>query len=152
LLVAAGLASGPLLLADGRVVVGVVALVVGLPVAALSARSLHSLSGRWIVLVPAGLVIVDTLTLPDPVLFLRERIRALQPVERGDPLTPGMLDVRLGARGGSVAMRLDAPVEFLQVRRGLRGSTPSRATEVCFATVDRADLLVTAADRRINIA
>lgn len=151
LLVAAGLVSGPLLLADGRIVTGVVALVVGLPAAGVAARSLHSLSRRWIVLVPAGLVIVDALTLPDPVLFLRERIRALQPVARRQQLAPGVLDVRLGARGGSVTMRLDAPIEFLQVRRGLRGSRPSHATEVCFATVDHADLLVTAAGRRIHV-
>ena len=76
LLVAAGLAGGPLLLADGRIVTGVITLVLGIPVAALAARSLHSLSGRWAVLVPAGLVLVDSMTLPDPVLFLRERIRS----------------------------------------------------------------------------
>src|SRR5204862_4002045 len=50
LLVAAGLAGGPLLLADGRIVTGTIALVVGFLVAALAARSLHSLSGRWAVL------------------------------------------------------------------------------------------------------
>ena len=71
LLVAAGLAGGPLLLADGRVVAGIVTIVVGFLVAALAARSLHSLSGRWAVLVPAGLVLVDSMTLPDPVLFPR---------------------------------------------------------------------------------
>jgi hypothetical protein len=92
------------------------------------------------------------LTLPDPVLFLRERIHALQPVARREPVAPGALDVRLGARGGSALLRLDGPVEFLQVRRGLRGSSPSRATEVSFAVVDRADLLVTAAQRRIPVA
>ena len=152
LLVAAGPVAGPLLLADGRIVVGVAALAVGIPAAWFAARSLHSLSGRWVVLVPAGLVIVDPLTLPDPVLFLRERIEALQVVQRRERVSDEVLDVRLGARGGSVAMRLDRPVEFLQTRRGLRGSRPSHATELCFATVDTPDLLVTAASRRIRVA
>ena len=43
LLIAAGVSAGPLLLADGRYVVGVVATVVGLPIAAALARSLHAL-------------------------------------------------------------------------------------------------------------
>src|SRR6266508_3619523 len=130
----------------------VVALVATAVAAAFAARSVHSLSGRWVVLVPAGLVIVDPLTLPDPVLFLRERIEALQVVQRRERVSDEVLDVRLGARGGSVAMRLDRPVEFLQTRRGLRGSRPSHATELCFATVDTPDLLVTAASRRIRVA
>ncbi len=152
LLVAAGLVSGPLLLADGRIAVGIAAVVVGFPAAALAARSLHSLSGRWAVLVPAGLVLVDPLTLPDPVLFLRERIEALQAVPRRHPVGTDVLDLRLGARGGSVEMRLDHAVEFLQTRRGLRGSSATNATEICFVTVDSPDLLLTAASRRIRVA
>src|SRR5438093_7539764 len=118
LLVAAGLAAGPLLLADGRVVAGAVALVAGFLVAALAARSLHSLSRRWAVLVPAGLVLVDSMTLPDPVLFPRERIESLRVMQRGEPVPPGALDLRLGARRGSMALTLDRPTEFLQARRG----------------------------------
>ena len=86
LLVAGGIAGGPLLLADGRIGAGIVALVVGLPLAALAARSLHGLSRRWAVLVPAGLVIVDPMTLPDPVLFVRERIESLRAMQRREPV------------------------------------------------------------------
>jgi uncharacterized protein YggT (Ycf19 family) len=152
LLVAAGLAAGPLLLADGRVGVGIGALIGGLPLAAFAARSLHSLSRRWAVLVPAGLVLVDPMTLPDPVLFLRERIETLRASHRAEPLPAAALDLRLGARGGSVAMTLDRPTEFLQTRRGLRSSGATRSTELRFATVYSSELLASAAQRRIPVA
>ncbi len=67
--IASGVAVGPLLLAAGRVAWGVVATVLGLAVAAILARSLHSLSRRLLVFVPAGLVLSDPLTMPDPVLL-----------------------------------------------------------------------------------
>jgi hypothetical protein len=151
LLVAAAVA-GPLLLADGRVGVGIAALVVGLAVAALAARSLHSLSRRWAVLVPAGLVLVDPMTLPDPVLFLRERVESLRSRPRVEPLPDAALDLRLGARGGSVAMTLDRQTELLQTRRGLRSSGSSQATELWFATVYSAEMLASAAQRRIRVS
>src|SRR5439155_6317326 len=58
-----GLTAGPLLLAARQWVLGSVAFVVGLPVASILVRSLHVLSKRWVVFVPAGLVIVDPLGL-----------------------------------------------------------------------------------------
>src|SRR5947207_1108240 len=137
LLVAAGLAGGPLLLADGRIIAGVVSLVVGFLVAALAARSLHSLSRRWAVLVPAGLVLVDAMTLPDPVLFQRERILSLQAMPRRMVPPPGALDLRLGARGGSMTMTLDRPTEMLQTRRGLGSASTAHPSVLGFATVDR---------------
>jgi hypothetical protein len=151
-LAAAGVVGGPLLLADGRIGVGIAALVVGLPVAVLAARSLHGLSRRWAVLVPAGLVLVDPMTLPDPVLFLRERIESLRALPRGEPVPGPALDLRLGARGGSVAMTLDRETELLQTRRGLRGSGATQSTELCFATVYSAEMLASAAQRRIRVS
>ena len=151
LLVAAGLAGGPLLLADGRIIAGVVSLVVGFLVAALAARSLHSLSRRWAVLVPAGLVLVDAMTLPDPVLFQRERILSLQAMPRRTVPPPGALDLRLGARGGSMTMTLDRPTEMLQTRRGLGSAATAHPSVLCFATVYRAELLTMAAARRIRV-
>jgi hypothetical protein len=152
LLVAAGVAGGPLLLADGRIGLGIAALVVGLPVAALAARSLHSLSRRWAVLVPAGVVLADPLTLADPVLFPREHIESLRAMPGGAPAPGGALDLRLGARRGSVAMTLDRPTELLQTRRGLRGAAAAHTTILCFVTVYTSELLATAAARRIRVS
>ncbi|MDQ1465853.1 MAG: hypothetical protein QOH10_268, partial [Actinomycetota bacterium] len=82
LLVAAGIASGPLLLANGAVLAGIGALVVGAPIVGVLVRSLSVLDHRWIVLVPAGLVVVDPLTFPDPVLLPREHIESMRRAPR----------------------------------------------------------------------
>jgi hypothetical protein len=150
LLVAAGFVCGPLLLADGRIVAGTVTLVLGFVVAALAGRSLHSLSRRWAVLVPAGLVLVDAMTLPDPVLFQRERILSLRAMPRRAAPPTGALDLRLGARGGSTTMTLDRPTEMLQTRRLGRAAT-EHPSVLCFATVYGSELLAAAAGRRIRV-
>jgi hypothetical protein len=152
LFVAAGVAAGPLLLADARIGAGIGALAVGVPVAAFAARSLHSLARRWAVLVPAGLVLVDPLTLPDPVLFVRERIESLRLMQRGEPVPPGSLDLRLGATRDSMALTLDRPTEFLQARRGRRGSIAVQTTDIRFAALPSRELLTTAASRRIRVS
>jgi hypothetical protein len=77
-LVAAAIACGPLLLANGDIVAGIVAVVAGAPLVFLLGRALVGLDHRWIVLVPAGLVVADPLTFPDPVLLPREQIALLR--------------------------------------------------------------------------
>jgi hypothetical protein len=103
------------------------------------------------VLVPAGLVLVDPLTLPDPVLFVRERIESLRLMQRGEPVPPGALDLRLGATRDSMALTLDRPTEFLQARRGRRGSVAVQTTDIRFAALHSRELLTSAAARRIRV-
>jgi hypothetical protein len=152
LAVGAGVAAGPLLIAGDRPVAGAIALVIGLPLAAVMVRALHGLSRRWAVLVPAGLVIVDPVTLPDPVLFLRERIVALRVADpRAEPGSEQVVDLRLGALADSLALTLDRDTEFLYTRRGARGAVPARGKQVLFAAVRSRDLLRDAATRRIPV-
>ena len=99
LLVAAGVVAPVLLLADGEIVLGVISLLIGAALVAVLSRSLESLSRRWAVLVPAGFVVVDPLTLADPVLFLREHVREVAP-EPAAAAPAEILDLRLGAGRG----------------------------------------------------
>jgi hypothetical protein len=151
LLLGAAVATGPLLLADRRWVLGGVAVVVGLVVGYIAGRALHGLSVRWAVLVPAGFVVVDPLTLSDPVLFLRERIVSLRGIGAALPTADGVLDLRLGATLGSLALTLDTPAEVFRALRRRRGAESVRSTEVCIAVVDPAGLLHAAGDRRIPV-
>ncbi len=144
--------AGPLLLADRRIVAGVLALVVGIPLGLLAARALHSLSGRWAVLVPAGFVIVDPLTLADPVLFPRARIVSLRPAGAATPLGPDGLDLRLGASAGGLELRLDLPAELYRTRRGGRATTTVRTTQILIAATTTRRLLAEAAGRAIPVA
>lgn len=149
LAVAAGLASGPLLLAAGRIAAGTAAVVVGLPIAAVLLRSLHLLSRRWAVLVPAGLVIADPMTLADPVLFVREHVVGLGPADPTRRAPPDASDLRLGAAIGSLALLLDEDLD-LSRRRG-RGRERYRGHLILFTPVKSRVLLDRAAARRLPI-
>lgn len=146
-----GIAAGPLLLADGRVVAGVVALGVGAPIVVLAARALHGLSRRWMILVPAGVVVLDPLTLADPTLFVRRHVRALRAVDAGVPVGEGRLDLRLGATLGSVELVLDGETDLVRASRGRRGGRTVGATALLVAVVRRDDLLAEAARRRVRV-
>jgi hypothetical protein len=151
LLVGAGVASGPLLLANEALIAGAIALPVGLVVAALLARSLHTLSRRWAILVPAGLVIVDPMTLADPVLFTREDTKLLEVAPRVPPPEPEAVDLRLGAVLTSLAIESRDPIPIaraLTSRQGARLVTTPRAL---FAPVRPHDLLSSAAERRLPV-
>ncbi|HXY92615.1 MAG TPA: hypothetical protein VEP49_09080 [Acidimicrobiia bacterium] len=148
-LVVAVVVGGPLLLADGRTVPGVAVLVIGAPLVYLLVRALHGLSLRWTVLVPAGFVVVDRMTLADPVLFLRERIVAMSAVDPG-PAPEGALDLRLGATLGSVVLWFDEEAELFRAVRRRRTDTV-RTRGVCVAVVRRGELLRAAAARRLPV-
>lgn len=156
-LIGAGIASGPLLLANGNVAAGVVALAVGAPVVAALARSLSALDHRWLVLVPAGLVVVDPLTFPDPVLLPREHIRSLGLAPGGSvggaaggaAEQSGDGEILVGGRGPLLITCRDTG-QF--VRRAGRTNAAVDADRLRAAPV-RADVVVAAAGaHRITVA
>ena len=104
--------GGPLLLAAGQWLAGLA--VVG--VAALAGRPvvlrLHQLSRRWLVFVPAGVVVHDPLTLADPVLFPRRMIRSFGPA----PIDNPGLDLTGGALGLALELATVEPVVVTPVR------------------------------------
>jgi hypothetical protein len=150
LLVGAGAAGGPLLIADGHIIVGVIVTPIGFAVSFALLRSLHALASRWLVLVPAGVVVVDPLTLTDPVLMRRELIAGLgrEPIggAAGDAL-----DLRLGTRAGTIELALREPHTFAR-RRGRRDSELQHADVVLVSTVRASALVTLAGERRIATA
>jgi hypothetical protein len=148
--VAAAVAAPPLLLADRRWVIGAITLAIAIPAVMVLTRALHGLSRRWGVLVPAGFVIVDPLTLSDPVLFLRERILRMQAAD-ATPAPPEVLDLRLGAAAGTVCLEFDEDAELGRRGRRGRGGTMVQARELRFAVVRRAEFLEAAGARRIRV-
>jgi hypothetical protein len=147
----AGIVAGPLLLADDQVVAGVVALVVGVPLVVVAARAVHSLSRRWVILVPAGVVVLDPLTLADPTLFVRRHVRALRAIDGVTTPGPGHLDLRLGATLSTVELVLDGDTDLVRASRGRKGGRTVVAGGLLVAVVRRDDLLTTAASRRVRV-
>jgi hypothetical protein len=148
LLVGVGATAGPLLLADGRVVAGVVTTVIGWLLAALLVHALHPLSCRWLVLVPAGIAIADPLTLTEPVLVRREQIEHFGRLG-ATALGGQSLDLRVGTLIGGVALELSEPIDFGR-RRGRKNAEMVAATLVAVAVVGADDAVVTARSRRIR--
>lgn len=102
-----GVASGPLLLASGHYITGPIALLFGVVLVPQTSRSLHSLSRRWVVFVPAGFVIHDFWVLAESILFRRPQIRALGPAALD---IGNFLDLSANAQGLALMVQLDDKV------------------------------------------
>jgi len=147
-LMAAGGLAGPLLLADRRYVAGVVALVAAVPVVRAAGRSVYALSQRWAVLVPAGIVLKDPLTLVDPVLFPRDRIASLRPLPYPSAPADDILDLRLGASPGSLLLELTDDAQLFRARGRVRGGEAVKARRIAFSPRLEKALLAEATTRK----
>lgn len=99
-------AAGMILLAAQAWLLGAVAALLALPAVAIGGRALHSLARRWIVFVPAGIVLHDHLSLQAPVLFSRTVIGDMRPVD-----DPGKaVDFTQSAFGLAIGVELAEPV------------------------------------------
>jgi hypothetical protein len=147
--VAVGVTAGPLLLAAKNWVGGGVAVLVGATAAWWGARALHVLARRWIVLVPAGLVIHDQLALADPILLRREQIRSLDPA----PADTDALDLTRGALGLALELSLVGPVALTTVaERPGAAVEATKADHVLFTPTQPGALLTACRARRIGRA
>jgi hypothetical protein len=79
LAIVAPFVAGALLLAAKQWIVGVVLLLLGVAAARPALRSLHQLSRRWVVFVPAGVVVHDPIVLTDAAMFPKRMVRRLGP-------------------------------------------------------------------------
>jgi hypothetical protein len=140
-------ATGPLLLAAHAWIAGAIAIAAGAALALVLARALHSLTMRWIVLVPAGIVVKDHLTLLDPVLFRRTDIDLL----RRAPADTDALDLTGGALGLALELRLRAEQQVHRMRPVRRGAEPYDVEVLMFTPTRPTALLADAAERKIRV-
>lgn len=148
LLLAAGVVAGPLLLADERWAAGALAVGLAVPLVRTAGRSVYALSQRWAVLVPAGIVLKDPLTLVDPVLFPRDRIASLRPLPFPTAPAEDILDLRLGAVSGSLVLELTDDAQLFRTRGRQRGGEAVHARRLAFSPRQPDVLLAEAATRR----
>ncbi|MFM2079140.1 MAG: hypothetical protein RJA49_3030 [Actinomycetota bacterium] len=138
-LCAAGVMGGPLLVAARAWIGGTVLTVSGVALTILTVRSLHRLSCRWLVFVPAGLVLHDELVLAETAMFRFAEIasvsRALAGSEAadltGDALGPA---IELGLADASTVVLIGSRARphgvALHVRSFLVSPTrPGRALD-----------------------
>jgi len=144
---AAGAATGPLLLADRRWLAGAATAAVGLPAAGLAGRALFRLARRWLVFVPAGVVMHDHMTVTQPIPLPRRGIASIGPA----PADTAATDLTAQAFGLALEMRLKAPVTAAVVT-GRGQSRDLSVTSVLVSPSRPAAVMATAAKRGIAIS
>ncbi len=145
MLAVAAAPAGLLLLASGRWVAGGAVLALGLPLAATLFRSLHGLARRWVVFVPAGMVLHDPLSLTDPVLFRRQVIESLAPAPAGSQ----SLDLTQRAPGLALELVLREEVVVMVAERGNRLGRSTSVDRLLFTPTRPGAVLREAAGRRV---
>jgi len=148
LVAVAGPIAAPLLLAARQWVAGVVVLAAGIPLAVFAIRALHGLARRWVVLVPAGLVLHDGHALVEAVLFPRGMIARLAPAEADGH--PERRDLTVGALGLALELDLVEPVVISPLRRD-RSVQVEPVTALAFTPSRPGALLAAARERRIPV-
>ena len=143
----AGVAVGPLLLADRGWAAGIVAAAVGLPAAAFAAHTLFRLARRWLVFVPNGLVVHDHLAVAEPLPLRRRNIASIGPA----PADTSATDLTAQAFGMALELRLSEPVKA-GVRTGRNRSEDRSLTALLVSPSRPAAVLATAERRGITIA
>ncbi len=110
--------GGALLLASGAWAPGLALLAVGAPVAVVLGRAMHGLTRRWLVFVPAGVVVHDYTTLTDSILTQKRHVLGVRPAE-AEPgaARDGSPPVDLTAGAAGLALQLDFAEPVPVVRR-----------------------------------
>lgn len=147
-LVLAAAAPVPVLAAARQWPGAVVAAVVAGAGGRFAIRSLHQLSRRWIVFVPAGMVLHDPLVLADAVLIPRRAITRLGPALADTEAT----DLTQQALGLAVEARLTEP-QGLSLRTGRgRQADEVRTDRFLVAPLRPGAMLTAAAGARVSVS
>ena len=147
LVIIAGVAAGPLLLADERWVAGAIVTVVGFAAAWLPLNAIHRLTNRFLVFVPNGLVVHDLSQMREPVLFVKREIAGLAPA----PVDTTAKDITAAALGLALELRLAQATELTFVT-GPSASEVESVRSLLVSPTRPAAVMRTAIERGITIA
>jgi len=146
--VVVGVVGGPLLLAAQVWAVGALALLIGWPLAWWVVRSLHTLSRRWLVFTPAGLVLHDQLVVVEAMLVVRRQLASIAPALADTTAR----DLTLASPGLVLEIRMTEPLAISPTpARRVRGEQPgvvSTDVDAVLVTPTRPGVVLTEATRR----
>ncbi len=112
----------------------------------------HLLSRRWLVFVPAGVVVHDPIAMAEPVLLQRHLLRRIGPADAtaAGPDGGGALDLTGGARGLALELRTAEPFK-VGLRQG-RETIETAGVPAVLVTPGRpAATLEIAAERKLPV-
>ena len=105
----AGLTVGPILLLNKNFLFGSLISLCGIPLAAIASNAIYQLGKRWIVLVPAGILLHDHLSVGDPTLIPRNQLANLSPAKVGT----NALDLSQNSFGLSLEIKCLTPLSMM---------------------------------------
>lgn len=140
--------AGPLLLAARQWVAGIAVAALGGPLSFVLFRAIHGLSRRWLVFVPAGVVLHDHMALADPVLFRRQVVARLGPA----PADTDALDLTQAAPGLGLELALTEEVPLVRSRPGQRLGEATTASRLLFTPTRPGAVLREAEARGLPVA
>ena len=146
-LLAGATISGPLLLASKSWVPGGVCLVGGVAVTLVVARALYAQCRRFLVFVPAGLVVHDFNMIREPVLFKKQVVELLHAAPAGSD----SLDLTANASGLALEVLLTEKVEITKVKNSRDPGETGRTARVLIVPTLPGRLLRTAAAKGIRV-
>lgn len=154
LVAVAGPIGAALLLAARQWIAGAVVAVAAAAATTVAVKALHGLSRRWVVFVPAGVVLHDLQAMGDPVLFPRTAVASLGPAPavapaRGPEGDDGTLDLTLGTVGLALLLELREPLPVAP-RRGRSALDVVEVQRLRFSPARPGALLEEAHRRRIG--
>lgn len=141
-------AAAALLLAGGRWWAGGLLAVVTAPGGFVGGRALHGLARRWVVFVPAGVVIHDPISLVDPVLFRRQTVTSLAPA----PADTDAFDLTQRAPGLALQLDLSEDATLVLVKPGQRVGPTVTLRKILFTPTRPGRVLEEARERRVAAA
>jgi hypothetical protein len=139
-------AAAALLLASKQWVTGVLLVVVAAISIAILGRSLYALANRWLVFVPAGVVLHDPMTLADPMLFRRKDVASFD-LAAADT---DALDLTARAFGLAIELEVAEPVPLAMIETRARAPKPVTASKLLFAPTRPGAVITEARSRRLD--
>lgn len=115
LAIAASLSAGPLLLANRMWIAGTIAVVVGAAATTAAVRSFWMLADRWLVVVPAGIVLHDRFALAETVMCPHRSIGSVGAATVGTTAH----DFTMGSMGLAIEITMREPLPMIP--RTVRG-------------------------------
>ncbi len=139
--------AGVALLAASKWIVGAAVLAVGVGCSWWGFRTLNRLAKRWLVLVPAGVTVVDHLTMAEPTLLRRDVIHRLGPA----PVDLDALDLTAGSGGLILSVEFTEELSLVPAARRGDAATPAAVAAILVAPSRPGQLLALAESRRIAV-
>jgi len=140
--------AAALLLAARQWVAGALTAVAAVAAVVWLGRALHRLARRWVVFVPAGLVLHDPMALAEPVLFRKQVIDSLGPAPAGTD----SLDLTLRAIGLALELQLKEKVPMARVIGPRHRPEEGASARLLFTPTRAGAVLAEAAGRKIRVA